>query len=869
MNKKQQSERYNNSLRANMFVALALAFAVTVAGETNVAIVASRESKEERQAVQEVRRYLYQRIGTIITDTAVYSVEQSEGKQHCQHRFYILQCSHPLLHSWMQVANQTVDHAIHKKQREAHTSCLNEPYWDVAICGNSAQGTLYSAYTFAEKVLGVRFYPHGDVVPSQKMFLTNVFENIDEINPITATPAFAVRGANTWGTWTEGFDWWTTDNWRGFITQLSKMKMNFIGMHSYPEGCGSNSPEPTVWIGNTSQLNPTGGLVVDGYAASYTTTLKKAASYVPKPTSNYSSGGSLAFPDDCCCGVQQGNPSRCPIPLTSGDGAAVLNDQAAIMANAFIWAKDHGVKTGLGTETPVPQAKATLTPSGSFTPDSVARTSAIYEGIFKHLNSTLGNTLNYYWFWTPEGYEWSHPTHDSTQWRLAIGDMLTAYGVWKNQSWSFDLATAGWTLGPMDNTSYLDTVLPTDFKALSGLVARVGRNADDPGYANVTRHPTWIMPWMESDDALGWVELWVNRTLEQANNAAPSVSGLIGLQWRTQEVMAQFSALAQRGWNTTLTSREFWIDFARVNFGDEIALEAASIFENIDGDAQSVDGNNLPLFTSCCPGAIKAGNKELWSVYSKQFEFVDQLSALRSRVNGTANLGRLDHWLHTFRYFRSGGQLSCLLTNYTTAFNSAMKITNPTDRKQALSEHVVPIRQAMVDVWEMLMMEQLQAINTRGAMGTIQNMEAITKPILLDNPGTALSAALGGSPVSQPNHTYKGQNRVFVPNVRTNIAVGEEFRVEGVVFSAVPPQSVNIYFRSVTTQDPLWHSEEFELVTRGRGVYSVYTGNGVAGDIFEYFVAANFSDGSQATFPPGSFSSANGRDGDTITVVVV
>jgi len=34
-------------------------------------------------------------------------------------------------------------------------------------------------------------------------------------------------------------------------------------------------------------------------------------------------------------------------------------------------------------------------------------------------------------------------------------------------------------------------------------------------YANCTRHKTWVMPWMESDDALGWVELWVNRSLAQ------------------------------------------------------------------------------------------------------------------------------------------------------------------------------------------------------------------------------------------------------------------------------------------------------------------------------------------------------------------
>jgi hypothetical protein len=145
-------------------------------------------------------------------------------------------------------------------------------------------------------------------------------------------------------------------------------------------------------------------------------------------------------------------------------------------------------------------------------------------------------------------------------------------------------------------------VLPADFKALSGLTYKIGRDPDEyAAYANVSR-PAWIMPWMESDDALGWVELWVNRTLDIANHAS-EVAGLVGLQWRTQEVMPQFSALAQRGWNAGLTSSAFWLDFTTANFGSEVAVEAAAIFASVDGDKNSVDGRNLPMFTSCCPGA--------------------------------------------------------------------------------------------------------------------------------------------------------------------------------------------------------------------------------------------------------------------------
>ena len=120
----------------------------------------------------------------------------------------------------------TANHSV-----RAVAAQLNRARWQYVICGASSVATLHAAYTFAEDVLGVRFYPHGDVVPSGAVVDVGTIPNVGHRR---YTPGFAVRGANTWGTWTEGFDWWTVDNWRGFITQLSKMKMNFIGMHSPP-----------------------------------------------------------------------------------------------------------------------------------------------------------------------------------------------------------------------------------------------------------------------------------------------------------------------------------------------------------------------------------------------------------------------------------------------------------------------------------------------------------------------------------------------------------------------------------------------------------------------------------------------------------
>lgn len=99
----------------------------------------------------------------------------------------------------------------------------------LTISGGSDIGVLYGAYAFAEK-LGVRFYLHGDVIPDEK--IPFAIPPLDE----TRAPLFALRGVNPWGSHPFGFDAWSADDYKALITQIAKMRMNFIGMHCYPEG---------------------------------------------------------------------------------------------------------------------------------------------------------------------------------------------------------------------------------------------------------------------------------------------------------------------------------------------------------------------------------------------------------------------------------------------------------------------------------------------------------------------------------------------------------------------------------------------------------------------------------------------------------
>lgn len=104
--------------------------------------------------------------------------------------------------------------------------------------------------------------------------------------------------------------------------------------------------------------------------------------------------------------------------------------------------------------------------------------------------------------------------------------------------------------------------------------------------ANMTGGRSWVIPWMEDDLSLASAEIWVNRTLEWANQAAEmKVDGLLGLMWRTWETSPQIKALSRAGWEETagtLTDTAFWHDFCSTSFGSGSADQCVDLFLSVD-----------------------------------------------------------------------------------------------------------------------------------------------------------------------------------------------------------------------------------------------------------------------------------------------
>src|ERR1035437_10355550 len=210
------------------------------------------------------------------------------------------------------------------------------------VVGGDEVGTLYGAYRLAEK-LGVRFGLDEDVVPDER--LTGDWPEVNE----TGKPRFALRGLQPFHDFTVGPDWWNLQDYKSVLLQMAKLRLNFIGFHTYPSWNPAAGPEANVWIGLPEELDAQGN-VKAAYEAGVVTT-RRGWMVNRFPTSQYASGASLLFEgDDYGPDFMLDCLDR---PKTEEACAAMFNRYGDLQRRAFGQARRLGIKTCVGTELPL------------------------------------------------------------------------------------------------------------------------------------------------------------------------------------------------------------------------------------------------------------------------------------------------------------------------------------------------------------------------------------------------------------------------------------------------------------------------------------------------------------------------------------
>jgi hypothetical protein len=525
---------------SRIFVASVLSWAVFVPGSAAGAEAPSativkpyRAAGAEDLAARELRRYFYLRTGELLP------ILSSSGQLPAGASIVVGHRGQPLIRAVVssdaRVAAAVA--ALRPQQYLLKTLPLDSRGQKVAllVAGGDPVGALYGAYRLAE-YLGVRFYLHGDVVPDER-----IVPDLAEVDDRGA-PLFKTRGIQPFHDFPEGPDWWNTDDYKAVIAQLPKLRMNFIGLHTYPQG--GVGPEPTVWIGLKDDVNPD-GTVQFSSPSSYQNTLRGNWGYAAKKTGDFSFGTTQLFErDDYGPAVMSG---AMPWPDTPEERDAVFNRTGQMLKEAFAFAHGLGVQTCVGTETPliIPDVVKQRIRSRGKDPNDPAVVREVYEGMFQRIRKAY--PLDYYWFWTPEGWTWGNPKDAEVQ--ATVNDLKAAIEAAKNVKAPFLLATCGWVLGPPQDRALFDNFLPKEFP-MSCINRNVGFAPVELGFARVKGRTTWAIPWLEDDPALLIPQLWVGRMRRDAADAlAYGCTGLLGIHWRTRVLGPNVSALAQAAWD--------------------------------------------------------------------------------------------------------------------------------------------------------------------------------------------------------------------------------------------------------------------------------------------------------------------------------
>jgi len=710
------------------------------------------------------------------------------------------------------------------------------------VIGGDDAGTLYGAYRFAER-LGVRFYLHGDVIPDeQEPWKMPV---LDE----RAAPLFALRGIQPFHDFPEGPDWWNRDDYLAVIGQLPKLRMNFLGLHTYPED--RPNAEPTVWIGLPGDVGQ-GGKVKFSYPASYQNSLRGNWGYAPRKTGDYLFGSAALFERDAFGPEVMG--AWIPAPTTAEADNEVFDRTAGMLREAFGLARKLGVKTCVGTETPliVPRRVQERIKAQGRRPGDAGVTQELYEGIFQR--AAQAYPLDYYWFWTPESWTWSNVKEE--QIAETTRDFAAAIAAHKKAGPPFGLATCGWVLGPQQDRAMFDRVLPKEI-AVSCINREVGYTPVDAGFAAVKGRSKWAIPWLEDDPALTSPQLWAGRMRRDAADALRyGCDGLMGIHWRTRVLGPNIASLAQAAWDQSPwlgsykpgapsaqgpraggaeggaaaslpTTKDFYEDWALHQFGPG-AGAAAAIFARMDGNLPK------PCTWTDGPGGIKPDARP-WEQVRKEYGSVEEFAALRPQVKGPGNLERFDYWLSTFRYFRAIGEMNCAWADYNRVFDKLKKEKDAAAQKQAARQQALPARQKLVGLAGVVFENLLATVSTPGELGTVANWNQHNLPGLLAGPGEELARMLG-EPLpaeAQPGKQYQGPMRIIVPALRTSLPAKEALTLKVIILSKDPPRQAALFWRKLGerrfAQIPLQHLQ--------RAVYRVELPAAVSDD-FEYYLQA-------------------------------
>ena len=785
----------------------------------------------ESLAANEVRRYVYLRTGKVL-QVKKGAISGDRIVVACKNRNFCGDFGQDLgpQHFTLKTATATGENI----------------WW---IVGGDEVAALYGAYRFAEK-LGVRFGLDEDVVPDES--LTGNWPEMNE----TCKPRFVLRGLQPFHDFSVGPDWWNLCDYLTVLSQMAKLRMNFIGFHTYPSWNPATGPEANVWIGLPEDVDDQGN-VRFGYEAGIVTT-KRGWEVRRFPTSQYASGASLLFEDD-----DYGPDFMWDCldwPKTEEACTAMFNRYGDFQKNVFGHARRLGIKTCVGTELPlgVPKSLASRLETRGMKPDDPTVTRCLYEGTFLRLMRKM--PIDYYWLWTPE--VWLAMEPGCRGWEITTRanverDLGLAEAAAKSVHTPFGLATCGWRLGTRDDAFWMDKRAPKSWPA-SSLNTEVGRAPVEKHYGAMGERPKWVIAWAEDDDTAGahcctcWdLQLWVERILVNSSDAFRyGGEGLMAIHWRTAAISPNIAALARAAWDcdgadgTHTRARgvagrmpgmdAYWADWGQGMFGDTSGAQVGRILQKFDGDHLRINA------------LVTGGAKTTDASISEFFAPLHEMEWLRPRIKGVGNLDRFDYWFNLVRATHLRVRTWVLADRLASKMNEVNAIPEADHKATFVRQDILPLRLNIARNYEDMIMAFVNCAKSPGEIGTIASIESGSRERIVSSHDAAIAKILGAPLPAEAavSTTYRGTSRIFVSAKGAQMNAGEQREIRAFVLAFPKSTGVNLYWRSLG-------DGAFRKVVathRTRQAYRVTLPAQSPGTV-EYYLEAVLDDGQKVLWP--------------------
>jgi len=819
-------------------------------------------------AAKEVRRYIYLRTGELLD--LITASDISHGNF-----ILVSDDSNPLV---SQISNHKAPKGgfFIKSAKDSKRAVL-------VISGDDPASTLYAAYRFAEK-LGCRFYLHGDVIPDKRISLD--ISGFDEQGqPVTINGRqWDTRGIQPFQNFPAGAVMWGKDDWKMYISQLPKMGMNFVGLHTYmhdPEddAVGDYGPTLNIWIGHEKDLNPD-GTVDFAYDATFFHTHQGIIGWGKTNTGNLTGGTSQLFPSD-------GYPAEIIGKTYHEDQEGYtrsFNRAAELFSEVFTLANELGIKTATGVEVPVGRDEesgeeplvngipelllARLRDTYGLDPLSQVASEELYRGMYKWL---IKNDIpvDYFWIWTTEIWmPWGGASRDSMRVAAALENMKTAVRVYENMHPKpfTKFATGGWMLGAEGNPDLFSEVFPDPGTPFSSMSAPFGKIGPYPGADEWTdeipdARIKWPFTWFEFDYGLEQPQFNVYRVLHDAESAySKNVDGLIAEFWRTKMLSPMFAAFKEATWSygsigkpltndlpdtdTNIYNKvdEIYLDWANHQFGrGPVAEQIASDLSKFDRNWEDRIFKDVTNFSEGADGIYSQGyitgeawwTEETWGPWEEEkdkLSWIDDWDALRKQVEGKGNLARFDYWYNVFNVYKLMAQFSSVLNQYDALIEDG-------NLKAAASR-----RSELARIWEKMMSTQVQRVHDEVDLGEIINLHWRTWRNWVEGLYDKKFLEAGGKlPVDKdPSTAYSGDKFITCIPVLTQVNKGEPLKIKALIMGEV--KKPVLFFRNLGSSS----FQSIDMNHDSRGVYRA----AIPGqeDDFEWYVSASTSLG-DVVFP--------------------